>query len=495
MPRGPNPNRTSCIKCRKTIRSNQKYNKCKHCLKCIHNNCLFSTRKRNRSTNLNWECAVCIHKNTLNQNENISESQHTQSSPRENINISPVVDAHTLNTIFENSMIDEETDSRLNEHESGFAEILSLDKYITCEEMYDMYGDFSTKNSFTSLCLNIRYLSKAVNYAKFEMLIESLVNKPDVIGVYETWLRPNQTGHYMSLEGYKFIDNSRKSNTFLSKSLGGGVGLYLKSDIKYEERSDLTVMNDVMETIGADIFLGEEKVTIFNVYRPPFTENEKHTRFIEQLDKLLRIIKNKSKDSYIMGDFNYNLIDNETNAVNDFKELMLGHTYMSLINKPTRIADRNMTRSNTVSSSATCLDLIWTTVQKYDIRSAILTNAVSDHLPVAQITFLTSPGYHQASKNLRKVLNNRQSRKFAEKLNTANYESVVNEPSVDIAFEKLSNIINSCIPDIANKKFKPKKVPHKPWYDGDLHSLKCKKERAHKKSIQHAKKTNSFKSK
>ena len=483
MPRGPNPNRINCIKCRKTIRSNQKFNKCKHCLKCIHNNCLFTNRKRNRVTNLNWECAVCINKNIVNQNTNISDSQHSHSNTRENVNISPAVDAHTLNSIFENSMITEETSRELNDSESTFSEILSVDKYITCEEMYDMYGDFSTKNSFTSLCLNIRSLSNAVNYAKFEMLIDSLVNKPDVIGVCETWLRPGQTGHYMSLEGYKFIGNSRESNTFMSKSLGGGVGFYLKYDIKYEERSDLTVMNDVMETIGADIFLGEQKVTLFNVYRPPFSEDEKHTKFIEQMDNLLHIIKNKSKDSYVMGDFNYDLLDNETDAVNEFKELMLGYTYISLINKPTRIAERHMTRTNTVSSSATCLDQIWTTVQKYDIRSAILTNAISDHLPVAQITFLTSPEYYHTSKHLHKVLNSRQSRKFVDELNRANYESVVNEPNINIAFEKLSNIINNCIPEIANKTFKPRKVPHKPWYDGELHSLKCKKERARKKSI------------
>ena len=73
--------------------------------------------------------------------------------------------------------------------EIDVSELVALDKYLTCDEMYDMYADFSTQNTFTTLCLNIRSLSNARNFAKFEILIDSLKNKPDVIGVCETWLR------------------------------------------------------------------------------------------------------------------------------------------------------------------------------------------------------------------------------------------------------------------------------------------------------------------
>ena len=34
-----------------------------------------------------------------------------------------------------------------------------------------------------------------------------------------------------------------------------------------------------------------------------------------------------------------------------------------------------------------------------------------------------------------------------------------------------------------NRSSKPKKVDHKPWFNSDLHSLKCRKERAQKLSI------------
>ena len=452
MPRGTGSNRIICCKCRKTIRCNQKYSKCKHCLKSFHNNCLFANRKRGRVTNVNWECDICISK-LPSANENLDRNRDDEShSSRENINISPILDAHSLNNIFESSLMSsEKTENLENDAESNYVEIFYLDKYLTCEEMRDMFGDFSTKNTFTTLCLNIRSLSNARNFAKLEILMDSLFYKPDVFGVCETWLRPGQTGPYMSLQGYTFIENSRPTNGFLPKSVGGGVGLYIKSGLKYEERPDLKVMNDIMETIGVDIYLGNQKVTILNVYRPPYTENVKHARFFEEFDNMLQNIKNKSKDSYVMGDPNYDLIDVETNVINEFKELMFGHTYSSLINKPTRIAERKRSNSNIISKTATCLDHIWTTIQNYDIRSGILTNAISDHLPVAQVTFLTSKEYYKTAKHMRKVLNKRQSINFTEKLKNANYDKVVNESNTNTAFENLASVITSCIPKIANR--------------------------------------------
>ena len=145
MPRGTGSSRTLCGKCHKTIRCNQKYSKCKLCLKSIHNNCLFTNRKRNRVTNVNWECDVCKTK-IPNSKENLDLKCHNEpNSSRENINISPILDAHALNNIFESSLMNGEgNDNPENDTGLDYAEILSLDKYITCEEMHDMNGDFST---------------------------------------------------------------------------------------------------------------------------------------------------------------------------------------------------------------------------------------------------------------------------------------------------------------------------------------------------------------
>ena len=185
---------------------------------------------------------------------------------REDVSIAPIFDAYTFNSIFDiNPMVSRgECEGAGDSNEIDVSELIAMDKYLTCDEMHDMYADFTIQNTFTTLCLNIRSLSNARNFAKFEILIDSLKNKPDVIGVCETWLREDQTGPYMSVDGYNFIHNSRLTNNFLSKSLGGGVGLYIRTGLKYDERPDLCVMNSLIETIGIDITLNQQKVTKLN---------------------------------------------------------------------------------------------------------------------------------------------------------------------------------------------------------------------------------------
>ena len=187
-----------------------------------------------------------------------------------------------------------------------------------------------------------------------------------------------------------------------------------------------------------------------------------------------------------MGDLNQDLLDLENESINDFKDLMFSFSYRSLINKPTRICSRYMSQTNTTTTSATCLTHIWTTTYDKDLSSAIITNAISDHLPVAQVTFLKNkPEFLDEKQPIRRVLNGRENRKFVANLESANLDKVVNEPDLNTAFTEFSKIINNCLPNSTKKASQKdrKKKKSKPWYDGELHLLKCKKERAHKKYI------------
>ena len=136
MPRGSNPKRnqqSQCYKCHKTIHCNQKFSKCKFCLKSIHNNCLFTTRLRNRNSNNNWECDTCVHRNK-------SDSQSVSHTVREDVSIAPIFDANTLNSIFDiNSMVSRgESEDAGDSNEIDVSELMAMDKYLTCEEMHDM---------------------------------------------------------------------------------------------------------------------------------------------------------------------------------------------------------------------------------------------------------------------------------------------------------------------------------------------------------------------
>ena len=76
----------------------------------------------------------------------------------------------------------------------------------------------------------MRSLSR--NYANLTSFLARVDTKFSVIGITETWLQND--GHSCSIEGYNFVHNHRQHRT------GGGVGIYLDSNLQYKSRNDLS---------------------------------------------------------------------------------------------------------------------------------------------------------------------------------------------------------------------------------------------------------------
>ena len=70
--------------------------------------------------------------------------------------------------------------------------------------------------------------------------------------------------------------------------------------------------------------------------------------FRTDLDDILRKIN--KRESFLLGDFNYNILDCDEPNVTKFIDLMYDQGFGSLINRPTRITD----------ISSPLLDKIWT---------------------------------------------------------------------------------------------------------------------------------------
>ena len=79
--------------------------------------------------------------------------------------------------------------------------------------------------SFSFLHLNLRSWVKKTNC--IESLINSFANKPDVIAISESWLKPNNCKFY-KLDGYTAYHLNRPVKK------GGGVSLLVKSHINSE---------------------------------------------------------------------------------------------------------------------------------------------------------------------------------------------------------------------------------------------------------------------
>lgn len=122
-----------------------------------------------------------------------------------------------------------------------------------------------------------------------------ITSKAAVIAVSETWLDNSIQDGDVGLSGYYIYQRNRNRH-------GGGVCLFIRSDITFNPRHDLQV--DGLESAWVEVILPRTKPIIVGIcYCPP-----KQTDFY----KLLESVCCKSnicleKEYIIMGDFNTNL--------------------------------------------------------------------------------------------------------------------------------------------------------------------------------------------
>ena len=97
--------------------------------------------------------------------------------------------------------------------------------------------------------------SLLANGQEFKHFIKEMTEKPDVMCVQETWLKPNLD---FVVHGYTVIRKDR------SQGGGGGCATFIKQDIPYR----LLEKGEDQEYIVVEIWEREEKVVIINYYNP-----------------------------------------------------------------------------------------------------------------------------------------------------------------------------------------------------------------------------------
>ena len=119
--------------------------------------------------------------------------------------------------------------------------------------------------------------------------------KPNIIGITETWENSKIENSEISFEGYQTFRKDRKDR------IGGGVLLYIRNDIKAVRREIFEHIE--AETIWCEIFIGGEGTLIGVSYRSP-------TSSVKEDEILFQMIGNASdKKLMLMGDFYFGNIN------------------------------------------------------------------------------------------------------------------------------------------------------------------------------------------
>ena len=142
--------------------------------------------------------------------------------------------------------------------------------------------------------------------------------------------------------------------------------------MSYFRRDDLSIfIPHVIETLFIEVKVNQTKSIILGVINRPNSQPRADMEiFTTKLADITTKINSENKESYIMGDFNIDLLKFQSHEKTKyFIESMLTTGYLPVITKPTRVTDH----------SATLLDHIYSNSKSLNYTSGIVVTDVADH--------------------------------------------------------------------------------------------------------------------
>ena len=221
------------------------------------------------------------------------------------------------------------------------------------------------ESKYTAMHINIQSL--ASKYDQLKTFVHTLNNydiKLDFILLCETFLTEMNDKLYM-LPGYDFVCNNR------SGGKGGGVAIFIRDDIHFKVREDLTLnYGTEFESIFIETTNSSDNAIVGEIYRVPNTNEVESIKRYEDVARAL----SSYKGSVIIGtDQNFDFMNIETHTnTNNLLSCFITCGFIPVITKPTRITH----------TSSTLIDNIYIRANCEVFLSGILKVDLSDHLPV-----------------------------------------------------------------------------------------------------------------
>ena len=222
--------------------------------------------------------------------------------------------------------------------------LLDLDKSLGGENFDQCQHKFLIQNNpkklsaghlnTQSLCSSFDEFSEFMHSCKFEIMTLS-----------ETWLKNDKHMiDYVQIEGYNTEFRHRQGRR------GGGVGLFIKEDLKYKIRRDISNIEPDLEQLWVELtFKNKNSLILLGVlYQDNFDSTSK-TIWLQKLDTVIGQLSS-SWDGTIMicGDMNINTLDSTNPILNLYEAILNSYNLTRHINEPTR---GNKVLDNIISNS------------------------------------------------------------------------------------------------------------------------------------------------
>ena len=172
------------------------------------------------------------------------------------------------------------------------------------------------------------------------------------------------------------------------------------------------------------------------IYGHPNTDMDKFSS--EVIGKFVSTITKEKRECILMGDFNINLLNHQSDASTaDFFNTLSSALFQPLILQPTRVT----------SHSKTLIDDVSTNKLEYNCTSGNITTSISDHFPqFTHIERLTDYTKLKMKKVWKRDYRNFSNQEFLEELGKIDWVKTLAGTSAEKAF----NIFYTAVDDILN---------------------------------------------
>ena len=212
--------------------------------------------------------------------------------------------------------------------------------------------------------LNVSSLVKHLDESRLMLLHKKL----DVLAINETRLDSTISDGLANIDGYNVLRADRNRN-------GGGVCIYIRCQVNYTPRPDLvaTDFNAVCVKINQ---ANSQSFIIVSIYILPCSTSE----VFKKIKELIKLIDDESKELYIFGHLNCNMLQLNLSTTKWLQEIMELYQLTQLIDSPTRITN----------SSQSLLDVAITSTPEKIISSGVVHLGRSDHSLIYAVRILNT---------------------------------------------------------------------------------------------------------
>ena len=234
---------------------------------------------------------------------------------------------------------------------------------------------------------------------------------------------------------------------------GGGVCVYIRSDIAYNRRMDLH--QDHLETLWIDILLPKSKpILVGTCYR-----TEDKNSFFSDLETCYE--GSSDSETIILGDFNADVRKPQESIVKSLKHFCYVFDFRQLIQQPTRVTP----------NSESTIDLIMVSDRQNISQHGVIPFGLSDHYMTycSRKVSKAQIGRHNTIKI--RSLKNYTTSIFIDKLNAVSWSNVTNCVDVETSWSNFKSNLTSVIDDVAPEKTIRAKQRSEPWFTSEIREL------------------------